>query len=114
MKIVRNILLVILAIFIVVAITVYVMGDNLYQEALGDSTIEEIIDDIRSDPNYVEYEDLPQNYINAVIAVEDHRFRDHGAMCTLLCTAYILASRREEDAMLTDFILKGVVQWTVR
>ena len=30
--------------------------------------------------------------------------------CTLLCTAYILASRREEDAMLTDFILKGVVQ----
>ena len=80
MKIVRNILLVILAIFIVVAITVYVMGDNLYQEALGDSTIEEIIDDIRSDPNYVEYEDLPQNYINAVIAVEDHRFRDHGAI----------------------------------
>ncbi len=80
MKIVRNILLIILAIIIVVAITVYVVGDNLYQEALGDSTIEDIIDGIRSDPNYVEYEDLPQNYINAVIAVEDHRFRDHGAI----------------------------------
>ena len=80
MKIVRNVLLILLAIIIVVAITVYVVGDNLYQEALGDSTIEEIIDGIRSDPNYVEYEDLPQNYINAVIAVEDHRFRDHGAI----------------------------------
>ena len=99
MKIVRNILLVILAIFIVVAITVYVMGDNLYQEALGDSTIEEIIDDIRSDPNYVEYEDLPQNYINAVIAVEDHRFRDHGAI-------YLIAIGRAIYVNVTNFELR--------
>ena len=35
---------------------------------------------MKSSPNYIKYEDLPQNYINAVIAVEDHRYREHGAI----------------------------------
>ena len=80
MKILRNVLLIILAITIVVIITIYIMGNNLYKEALGNSTLEEVIDDIRAKPNYIEYEDLPQDYINAIIAVEDHRFREHGAI----------------------------------
>ena len=40
----------------------------MYKEALGDQTLEEVIEDIQLDPSYVQYEDLPQNYINAVIA----------------------------------------------
>ena len=52
----------------------------MYKSALDGNTLSEIIDEIQSDPNYVKYEDLPQNYINAVIAVEDHRFKDHGVI----------------------------------
>lgn len=113
MKIVRNVLLILLAIIIVVAITVYVMGDNLYQEALGDSTLEEVIDDIRSDPNYVEYEDLPQNYINAVIAVEDHRFRDHGAidLIAIVRAIYVNVTNfelREGGSTITQQVAKNI------
>ena len=32
------------------------------------------------DDNNVKIEDLPEFYLNAVIAVEDHRFYDHGAI----------------------------------
>ena len=80
MKIVRNVLLIILAIILITGITLFVLGNNMYKEALGDQTLEEVIEDIQLDPSYVQYEDLPQNYINAVIAVEDHRYRDHGAI----------------------------------
>ena len=52
----------------------------MYNDALNGSTLEEVIDEIQSSPDYISYEDLPQNYINAVIAVEDHRFREHGAI----------------------------------
>lgn len=80
MKILRNILLIILAIIIITGIILLVCGNNMYKEALDGATLEEVIEEIRSDPNYIFYEDLPQDYINAVISVEDHRFRDHGAI----------------------------------
>ena len=38
------------------------------------------IEQIQSDENYVKYEDLPQNYLDAVVSVEDRRFYDHGAI----------------------------------
>lgn len=52
----------------------------MYSDALDGNTLEEVIDDVQSSPNFIQYDDLPQNYINAVIAVEDHRFREHGAI----------------------------------
>ena len=35
---------------------------------------------IKSDENYTELKDLPEFYLNAVIAVEDRRFYEHGAI----------------------------------
>lgn len=80
MKILRNILLILLLIIIIVCTILYVNASNMYKNALDGSTLENVISEIQSNPNYIEYEDLPQNYINAVIAVEDHRFENHGAI----------------------------------
>ena len=52
----------------------------MYNKALAGKSLDEVISELRSSPNYIKYEDLPQNYINAVIAVEDHRYREHGAI----------------------------------
>ena len=52
----------------------------MYNKALAGKSLDEVISELRSSPNYIMYEDLPQNYINAVIAVEDHRYREHGAI----------------------------------
>lgn len=80
MKIFRNILLIILSIVIITGIVFLVLGNQLYTEVLDGSTLQEIIAEVQKKPNYIEYEELPQNYVNAVIAVEDHRYRDHGAI----------------------------------
>lgn len=80
MKILRNVLIILLIVIILSGTILLILGNNMYSDALDGNTLEEVIDEIQSSPNYIEYEDLPQNYINAVIAVEDHRFREHGAI----------------------------------
>lgn len=56
-------------------------GYNLYKEAIEEVSIEEKVKNIKEETeNYVTYDKLPQDYINAVIAVEDRRFFDHNGV----------------------------------
>ena len=114
MKILRNVLIIILAIILIVGLTLYIAGDNMYKNALAGNTLEDVIEEIQSDPNYIEYEDLPQNYINAVIAVEDHRFREHGAIDLVAIARAIYVnistfSLREGGSTITQQVAKNVI-----
>lgn len=113
MKILRNVLIIILAIILITGLTLYIAGDNMYKNALAEETLEDVISKIQSDPNYVEYEDLPQNYINAVIAVEDHRFREHGAIDLVAIARAIYVnmstfSLREGGSTITQQVAKNI------
>ena len=39
--------------------------------------MEDVVNEIRSNENFTKIEDLPKDYINAVVAVEDRRFYKH-------------------------------------
>ena len=52
-------------------------GYDMYLEAINEISIEEKVAEIKQKENYTEYSELPENYINAVIAVEDKSFRLH-------------------------------------
>ena len=85
----------------------------MYKNALAGESLEDVIAEIQSDPNYVEYEDLPQNYINAVIAVEDHRFREHGAIDLIAIARAIYVnistfSFREGGSTITQQVAKNI------
>ena len=85
----------------------------MYQEALDGRNLEDVISEIQSDPSYISYEDLPQNYINAVIAVEDHRFRDHGAIDLIAIGRAIYVnvttfSLREGGSTITQQVAKNI------
>lgn len=73
-KILFNILLVIIA---CVVIAIY-QGHKLYENSLNEEPLKEKIDSIIAEKqNYVKYNDINKDYINAVISVEDIRFFDH-------------------------------------
>ena len=113
MKIVSNVLLIILVILITSGTTLYILGNNMYKSALNGETLEDTIAEIMSDPNYIEYEDLPQNYINAVIAVEDHRYREHGAIDLIAIGRAIFVnvttfSLREGGSTITQQVAKNI------
>ncbi len=113
MKILRNVLIVVLAIILIFGLILYIAGDNMYKNALAGKSLEDVLAEIQSDPNYVEYEDLPQNYINAVIAVEDHRFREHGAIDLIAIARAIYVnistfSLREGGSTITQQVAKNI------
>lgn len=75
-------LLILLAILIggiILSIFVY-QGHELYKEALEESSMEERIDIIRSKSDYLTIDKIPNDFKNAIIAIEDHRFETHGAV----------------------------------
>ena len=55
-----------------------VKGYEMYKEAVAETPIEGLMDDIRARPGeFVTVDELPQMYIDAVITAEDRRFYTH-------------------------------------
>lgn len=76
----KKFLLILLLIIILIAASLGIYGYSLYSQAIKEEPLISKIEQIQSDENYVKYEDLPQNYLDAVVSVEDRRFYDHGAI----------------------------------
>ena len=86
---IRTFLIIILIIFIIGGVFVY-KGYSLYKSAITETSIREKITEIKSEkPNYTLYSQLPQDYINAVIAVEDRRFMEHKGIDVISITRAI-------------------------
>lgn len=65
-------------------------GYGLYREAVDAVSLEAKVESIRTQESYTEFENLPETYVNAVVAVEDHRFYDHcGIDIIAICRAVI-------------------------
>ena len=55
-------------------------GYEMYDQALKEASLEETVEKVRSKPNYTPLNALPKTYLDAVIAVEDHRVYKHGGI----------------------------------
>lgn len=55
-------------------------GWQTYKEAVTAMPLEQRLAEARAAENYTKLEDLPQTYLNAVVAVEDKRFYSHGGI----------------------------------
>ena len=78
MKIIKKILLILLILIILAGSFIFLIGYGYYSNTLHEKSLTERVESYTSMENYVTYEQLPKDYINAVIAVEDHRYYDHG------------------------------------
>lgn len=80
MKVIKRIIIfVILAVIFAGAILTY-NGYTIYKQALEEISVLDKVAEIKSQKNYTTIEEMPEFYLNAVIAVEDHRFYEHGAI----------------------------------
>lgn len=79
-KLIFILILVILITGIGVGLVFGVPGYNMYKEALDKESIDEKVASIEKKKNYTEFADLPETYVNAVIATEDHRFYEHSGI----------------------------------
>lgn len=80
MKVIKRILALLLLVCICIGGFITYKGYNLYKEALAQVSLTAKIESIRANPEYTTFGELPETYVNAVIAVEDHRYYSHKGM----------------------------------
>lgn len=80
MKWFKRIVLILFIAIVTVAIVVIADGYGLYKDVLEEVSLENKVKEVRKDEDFVSLTSLPTKYQQAVIAVEDHRFKEHGAI----------------------------------
>ena len=76
-KVIISIILIIIAVCTVTVGYFVSEGHEMYKIAIETTSLEAKVAEIKSEPNYTKLEEIPKIYIDAVISVEDHRFKDH-------------------------------------
>lgn len=80
MKVIKRIIILIILIVVFTGAFLTYQGYVMYKEALDKISVEDKVFELREQENYTKIEDLPEFYLDAVVAVEDRRFYDHGAL----------------------------------
>lgn len=72
-------------------------GYQIYKEAVTAVPLEEKVSEIRSNENYTPISELPQTYVNAVVAVEDKRFYRHPGIDPIATGRAVLINLKEKE-----------------
>lgn len=62
----------------------------MYTDALNEVSIENMVATIKEKDNYTTIKEMPKIYLDAVVAVEDHRFYKHGGIDFLSITRAVI------------------------
>lgn len=62
------------------------IGYKSYQETIAKMPIETVVDEVKADPDYVTIDEINQTFLDAIVAIEDHRFYEHGAVDVIAIT----------------------------
>ncbi|MBR2704805.1 MAG: transglycosylase domain-containing protein [Clostridia bacterium] len=80
MKLFKKILFISIIVASILVLLLGLGGYNYYNKAVSEIALEDKVKQVQSSADFVKYEDLPKNLIDATIAVEDHRFWEHGTV----------------------------------
>lgn len=80
MKLFKKIFLILILIILIIVSVIILNGYKLYKSVTDEISLSNKIAEIKSIDTYVSINDVPKYYTDAVIAVEDHRFKEHGAI----------------------------------
>lgn len=97
MKIFRRLIIIVLLILLIIGSVVILNGYNLYKKSIDEISLTDKITKIRSDDSYVSISDVPEYYKNAVIAVEDHRFKNHNGIDIISIGRAILSNIQAKE-----------------
>ncbi len=114
MKLFKKILIILLVLIIVSGTVCFIIGYSTYSKALEEKPLITRMDEIENSDNFVSFSELPKNYLNAVVAVEDHRFYEHGPIDLIAIGRAIWVNvsnweLREGGSTITQQLAKNVI-----
>lgn len=96
-KWIRRIVCFCLILLFILAGIVFSNGYKLYASTLENQSLSAKIEEIRSEETYIDIEELPKYYREAVVSVEDHRFYNHHGIDIISIGRAIVSNIRQRD-----------------
>lgn len=114
MKLIRKLIIFMILILIVLFSFAFLIGHSYYNKALKEKPLITRVDEVTNKENFVKFEDMSQYYRNSVIAVEDHRYYDHGAVDFVAIARAIFVNFKNKEfqeggSTITQQVAKNVV-----
>ena len=97
MKLIRKIIFWFLIILIIVILGFTFYGYRYYKETIDKVPLQSRITEIRNDYTFVKKEDMPEQYLKAVVAIEDRRFYNHGSVDPIGILRAIFSNIKSRD-----------------
>lgn len=76
-KLIKRCFLLMVAVIVLAGCVLAGSGYKMYRDALNHQSLESKVAEIQSNPSYTTLSEMPELYLDAVVAVEDHRFEQH-------------------------------------
>lgn len=80
MKNIKKTIFVLIVVLISICLLFINNGYKMYKKAIKEIGLSEKVSQIKEKENYTKLSEMPEIYLNAVIAVEDHRFYNHNGI----------------------------------
>lgn len=97
MKFIKRLVFAVLLIIIIAISLIVYMGHAMYKEAINKVSIQDKIQEIKKDENYLTIDNIPDDFKHAIVAVEDHRFYTHSGIDLITTTRSMLENIKEKD-----------------
>ncbi len=112
-RVLRSLLLLVMVVCVCSGLAVVGKGYEAYQEAVDEISLEDKVAAIRGKDSFTEYEELPQIYVQAVMAGEDKRFLRHMgvdpiAICRAVRNDILAGSFVEGGSTITQQLAKNL------
>ncbi|MGM9850201.1 MAG: transglycosylase domain-containing protein [Bacilli bacterium] len=97
MKFFKKIFSLVFLIILIVITFIGYKGYKMYKEAINKTSINEKINEIKKQENYTTLDNISKDIINAVIAVEDHRFYEHKGIDLISTTKALFTNLKQKE-----------------
>lgn len=97
MKLIKKIFSLGFLILLVLITFIGYRGYKMYKAAITETPINEKIEKLKKQENYTQLNDISKDVINAVIAVEDHRFYEHKGIDLISTTKALFTNLKQKE-----------------
>ena len=113
-KFILKLFITLLILILLAGTFVFLIGYGYYSNTLNEKSLKQRIDEITNDEHFVPFNELSEDYINAVVAVEDHRYFEHGPVDFIGITRALYTNIRDKEfdeggSTITQQVAKNVI-----
>ena len=96
-KLIKKLIKLGLIVVILVGLVIGLLGYFKYKEAISEMPIRKVVASIREDTNFVPLAEITPDFTDAIVAIEDHRFYEHGAFDFISLARATFANLRAKE-----------------